>query len=66
MSICFGCGQAEVGHVADEIVLADRFGEARIVQLLLADARDREAAIVVAGIDEAIIRPARRSARATE
>ena len=47
--------QAEVGHVADEVVLADRLGKPRVVELLLADAGDGEAAVVVAGIDQAAI-----------
>src|ERR1700682_5843198 len=47
--------RAEMGHVADEVGLADRFREARVVDLLLADAGDGEAAIVVARIDQAAI-----------
>src|SRR5438094_3455355 len=42
-------------HVADEVFLADRLGKARVVELLLAHARQREAAIVVAGVDQALI-----------
>src|SRR5204862_2758710 len=50
-----GMRQAKVGHVADEVRLADRFGQARVVELLLADAGDGEAAVIVAGIDEAVV-----------
>ena len=49
-------GQAEVLHVADEVLLADRLPEARVVQLLLADAGDGQAAVVMPGIDQAALR----------
>ena len=48
--------QAEVVHVADEIALADRLAEPRVVELLLADAGGGEAAVVVAGIEQALVR----------
>src|SRR5205823_3305000 len=47
--------QTEVGHIADEVRLADRISKARVVELLLADARHREATVIVPRIDEAAI-----------
>ena len=34
---CFGCGQAEVRHVADEVLFARAAADARVVAALLAD-----------------------------
>src|ERR1700752_3958839 len=48
--------QAEVLHVADEVLLEDALGEARVVELLLADAGGGEAAVVVAGKERALLR----------
>ena len=48
-----GMGQAEIAHVAHEIVLAQLAAQARIEAPLLAHARDHEPAIVVAGIKQA-------------
>src|SRR4249920_2316729 len=45
--------EAEVLHVADEVLLADRLAEARVVELLLAYAGGGEAAVIVRGIDRA-------------
>ena len=48
-----GMRQPEVLHVADEVALADVAAEARIEAALLGDARHREAAVVVRGIEQA-------------
>src|SRR5688572_20894065 len=47
--------KAEVGHVADEVVLANGLGEARVEELLLADTGHAQAAVVVSRIDQAAL-----------
>ena len=47
--------ESEMRHVANEVFLADRLGKAGVVELFLAHARHREAAIVMAGIDQALL-----------
>src|SRR5439155_10685927 len=46
--------EAEVTHVADEIILRDRLGEAWIEALFFVDARHGEAAVIVRGIEQTV------------
>jgi hypothetical protein len=47
--------QAEVRHVADEVALAHRFAEPRVVELLLADAGRRSGRGSRARVDQAAV-----------
>ena len=49
----FGVGQAQVVHVAGEVVLVDLAAQARVVAQLLGDAGDGQAAVVVRGVQQA-------------